>query len=98
LINSTQIKNNTVMSKNKTAVITNSLNTSTNNNHGGVGVGGVGVGGVGVGGVGSGVNGYLHGNINAVQKTQVSSTVGKAGLESIMGQKMVGPKISTIKR
>lgn len=74
------------MSKNKTAVITNSLNTSTNNNHGGVG------------GVGSGVNGYLHGNINAVQKTQVSSTVGKAGLESIMGQKMVGPKISTIKR
>ncbi len=76
------------MSKNKTAVIGNSLNTSTNNNHGGVGVGGV----------GSGVNGYLHGNINAVQKTQVSSTVGKAGLESIMGQKMVGPKISTIKR
>ena len=76
------------MSKNKTAVIANSLNTSTNNNHGGVG-------GVGSG---SGVNGYLHGNINAVQKTQVSSTVGKAGLESIMGQKMVGPKISTIKR
>jgi len=78
------------MSKNKTAVITNSLNTSTNNNNGG-GVGGV-------GGSGSGVNGYLHGNINTVQKTQVSSTVGKAGLESIMGQKMVGPKISTIKR
>lgn len=78
------------MSKNKTAVIANSLNTSTNNN----GVGG----GVGVGGGGSGVNGYLHGNINAVQKTQVSSTVGKAGLESIMGQKMVGPKISTVKR
>lgn len=40
-------------------------------------------------------------NLNSssnVQKTQVSSTVGKAGLDSIMGQKLVGPKISTVKR
>lgn len=38
------------------------------------------------------------GGIGGVQKTQVSSTVGKAGLDSIMGQKLVGPKISTVKR
>lgn len=69
------MKNNTVLSKNKTAVMANNLNTSSN------------------------MNSSNNGNINnGVQKTQVSSTVGKAGLESIMGQKLMGPKISTIKR
>lgn len=42
-------------------------------------------------------NNNLNSSSN-VQKTQVSSTVGKAGLDSIMGQKLVGPKISTVKR
>jgi hypothetical protein len=70
LINSTQLKNNPVMNKNKTTVMANNLNTSSN----------------------------INSSNNGVQKTQVSSTVGKAGLESIMGQKLMGPKISTIKR
>lgn len=41
---------------------------------------------------------------NTIQKTQVGqngqigSTVAKAGLDSIMGQKLLGPKISTVKR
>ena len=78
------------MSKNKTAVVGNSLNTSSNNNGGLQGSTNIGNSNAG--------NGYLHANIGAVQKTQVSSTVGKAGLDSIMGQKLVGPKISTVKR
>ena len=31
------------------------------------------------------------------QNGQISSTVAKAGLDSIMGQKLLGPKISTVK-
>ena len=32
------------------------------------------------------------------QNGQIGSTVAKAGLDSIMGQKLLGPKISTVKR
>jgi hypothetical protein len=75
LINSTQNKNNaTVMSKNKTTIVTNNLNVSNNVN---------------------------NNNTTATQKGQIGqsgSTVAKAGLDSIMGQKLTGPKISTVKR
>ena len=52
-------------------------------------------------------SGNINTNNNAIlntQKTQVGqngqigSTVAKAGLDSIMGQKLLGPKISTVKR
>lgn len=46
-------------------------------------------------------NNVNNNNTTATQKGQIGqsgSTVAKAGLDSIMGQKLTGPKISTVKR